>query len=265
MAQKKPKYSQHFLVNQRLCRAIVELAEIAPADRVLEIGPGRGALSALLAERARELWLIEVDQALVTALRARFGGEEHVQIFHADALRFPYEQLTAPFKVVANLPYAVASPLLVRLLELRGNISRMVLMFQREVADRLVARPGTRHYGLLTVLARLAAEIRLEKIVSPGSFQPPPKVESAVVTVTPRAESLMAHEDEVRVVALARHGFAHRRKTIRNGLRQIPWPADAVDAALGAAMIDPARRPETLDLDDWGRLARASRALGLAP
>jgi 16S rRNA (adenine1518-N6/adenine1519-N6)-dimethyltransferase len=136
-------------------------------------------------------------------------------------------------------------------------------MFQREVAERLVAKPGSRTYGFLSIVAQLYAEVKLELTVSPGSFRPPPKVDSAVVTVTPRAEPLIPLDDEAAFLRLVRHGFAHRRKTIRNNLSHA-LPAARCDALLDDAGIDPKRRPETLSLEEWGRLSRGCRELGIS-
>ena len=257
-----PKLSQHFLVNRGLCRRIVDLARLSPNDRVVEIGPGRGALTSLLLDRAGEVWAIEVDPLLAGELRERFGDRPHLHLIQQDALRVAFEELPAPFKVIANLPYAVASPLLIRLLEARRSIPLMVLMFQREVAERLVAEPGSRRYGFLTIVAQLSADVRLELTVSPGSFRPPPTVDSAVVTVVPRREPAIPVEDEAAFLRLVRLGFAHRRKTIRNNLSHV-LPAARCDALLDDASIDPKRRPETLSLEEWGRLARSCRVLGI--
>lgn len=267
MPAKKPKFSQHFLINRGICQRIVDLAKLTPTDRVVEIGPGRGALTSLLLEQAGEVWAIEVDSFLAAPLRERLSNRPHFHLIEQDAMRVAFEELAAPFKVVANLPYAVASPLLVRLLEARRSIPLMVLMFQREVAERLVAKPGSRTYGFLSIVAQLHAEVKLELIVSPGSFQPPPKVDSAVVTVTPRPNPLIPLDDDAAFLRLVRHGFAHRRKTIRNSLRHlspdIQFTADQTDALLREAGIDPTRRPETLGIDEWGRLARSCRVVGL--
>jgi len=234
---------------------------LSSSDRVIEIGPGRGALTSLLIEQAGEVWAIEVDPVLADRLREQFGDRPHFHLVKQDALRVAFEELPAPFKVVANLPYAVASPLLIRLLEAHRSIPLMVLMFQREVAERLVAKPGGRQYGFLTVAAQLHAEIRVELTVSPGSFSPPPKVDSAVVTVTPRPAPLIPVDDEAAFLRLVHHGFAHRRKTIRNGLRQTLATAEQCDALLRGAGIDPERRPETLGLDEWGHLYQSCRVL----
>ncbi|HXZ25265.1 MAG TPA: 16S rRNA (adenine(1518)-N(6)/adenine(1519)-N(6))-dimethyltransferase RsmA [Nitrospiria bacterium] len=260
---KKPRYSQHFLVNRSLCRRIVDLARLTKDDRVVEIGPGRGALTSWLLERAGEVWAIEVDPTLAGGLRERIGRHPHFHLIEQDALRVRFEELPAPFKVVANLPYAVASPLLIRLLEARRSIPLMVLMFQREVAERLIAAPGGRRYGLLSIIAQLYADVRLELTVSPGSFRPPPKVESAVVTVTPRAEPAIPIGDEAAFLRLVRQGFAHRRKTLRNNLGHAHLTSEECDALLHGAGIDPARRPETLSLEEWGRLYERSRTLGI--
>jgi 16S rRNA (adenine1518-N6/adenine1519-N6)-dimethyltransferase len=241
----------------------VDLAMLSSSDRVIEIGPGNGALTSLLLEQAGEVWAIEVDPLLAGRLRLQLGNRPHLHLIQQDALRVAFEELPAPFKVVANLPYAIASPLLIRLLQARGLIPLMVLMFQREVAERLVATPGGRSYGLLTILARFYADIRLELTVSPGSFRPPPKVDSAVVTVTPHPEPAIPIEDEAAFLRLVRMGFAHRRKTLRNNLAHAHLTPAQCDALLRGAEIDPDRRPETLGLDEWGRLYQSARALNM--
>ncbi len=261
MILKKPRLSQHFLVNRGLCQRIVDLAELSPADRVVEIGPGRGALTELLLDRAGEVWVIEVDAALVRHLHGRFGDRPALHLVNGDALRYPFEQMAAPFKVVANLPYAVASPILIRLLEARRSIPRMVLMFQREVAERLIATPGTRRYGVLSIIAQLYAEITLRTIVAPGSFRPRPKVESAVVTVVPRPQPLIPIRDDAAFIRLVHHGFAHRRKTLFNNLKYIPLTTEQCQDLLREAGIDPQRRPETLSIEEWGRLSQGCREL----
>jgi 16S rRNA (adenine1518-N6/adenine1519-N6)-dimethyltransferase len=260
---KKPHYSQHFLINRGVCQRIVALATLSPSDQVLEIGPGHGALTSLLLEQAGGVWAIEVDPTLVSELRERLGDQPRLQLIQQDALHIAFEELPAPFKVVANLPYAVASPLLIRLLEARRSIPLMVLMFQREVAERLVATPGGRRYGLLTIIVQLYADVRLELTVSPGSFRPPPKVDSAVVTVRPHAEPVISLEDEAAFLRLVRLGFAHRRKTLRNNLGHAHLTASQCEALLRGADINPARRPETLSLDEWGQLYQSCRTLQL--
>jgi 16S rRNA (adenine1518-N6/adenine1519-N6)-dimethyltransferase len=258
---KQPRYSQHFLINRGVCERIVDLATLTPSDRVVEIGPGHGALTSLLIGQSAEVWAIEVDPALAVELRNRFIDHPRFHVVEQDARRVTFEELPAPFKVVANLPYAVASPLLIRLLKARKSIPLMVLMFQREVAERLVATPGGRRYGLLTIIAQLYADVRLELIVSPGSFRPPPKVDSAVVTVRPHAEPVIALKDEAAFLRLVRLGFAHRRKTLRNNLGHSHLTAAQCDALLRGAGIDPGRRPETLSLDEWGQLYQGCLAL----
>ena len=257
------RLSQHFLVNRSLCRKIVSLADLAPTDRVLEIGPGRGALTEFLLAGAGEVWVIELDRQLSRQLASRFGHHQHLTIIESDALRYSYERLSGPFKVVANLPYAIASPLLLRLLERRQAIPLMVLMFQREVAERLVAQPGGRQYGVLTIFTQLYADVSLRMIVSPGSFRPRPKVESAIVTVTPRPQLRIRVTDENEFIKLVRAAFTHRRKTIRNGLLFAGLSSDACRLALQRASIDPQRRPESLTLEDWGRLSNVCTECGV--
>lgn len=268
MGTKKPRSSQHFLVNKSLARKIVDLAEINPDDLVVEIGPGRGSLTTPLLDRARRVWAIELDGRLVRHLHEQFsqqlsGPNPPLRIIQADAMAYPFTEVPAPFKVVANLPYAIASPLLIRLLELRRHIPLMVLMFQREVADRLTAQPGSRRYGLLTILAQLYAELECCAIVSPGSFRPRPKVESAIVKVVPRPQPLVALPDDREFVRLVRVAFSHRRKTLLNCLRQAQLTAPQCRELLDMAHIDPRRRPETLAIEEWGDLSRCATTLQL--
>lgn len=233
------------------------LANLTRDDRVVEIGPGRGILTRLLGERAGHLTAIELDARWHGALQTEFASAGHIRLVHADALTFRYEDLEAPFTVVANLPYYLSTPMLFRLLGLRARVQVMVLMLQREVVDRLVARPDTKAYGALSVAVGYAAEVRKAFTVSPGSFTPRPAVHSAVVTITPRLAPPIVVRDEAAFMRVVRAAFAHRRKTLANALKDEGFDASALDPALRAVGIDGARRGETLDLADFGRLADA--------
>lgn len=248
---------QHFLVDRGIVRRIVDAAGVVPGETVLEIGPGRGILTeGLLAAGARVV-AVEMDRGLHAALAERLGGEERLTLHHADALRFDLRVVPAPYKVVANLPYQVTTPLLFRLLEAHAAPSMAVLMVQREVADRLVAEPGTKEYGVLTVAVRAWAECAMCFPVPPGAFRPPPKVRSMVVRITPRARPLLPEAEMAGFMAVVRAALGRRRKTLKNALAALGRPAPRVAAALAAAGIDPGVRGETLDLDAFLRLYRA--------
>jgi len=211
---------------------------------VIEIGPGRGALTEKLLKRADRVVAIEVDYELVEHLRERFAGA-NLEIVHADVLQTDLRQW-GPVPVAGNLPYYITSPILER--ATRAGAPRAVFLMQKEVAERLVARPGTRDYGFLTVQTALLAETKYLFEVKPGSFQPPPKVDSAVVLLTPREGSVS--DDLIRFVG---HCFSHKRKTLRNNLVGIygkerieAWP----EASLRAEQI-----PVEQFVEMWKRLA----------
>ena len=233
------------------------LAQVTSQDHVVEIGPGRGILTRVLAARAGALTAIELDERWHAALQTEFAAAANVRLVHADALTYPFEDLESPMKVVANLPYYLSTPILFRLLGLRARVSVMVLMLQREVVDRLVARPGTKAYGALSVVVAYAAEVRKGFAVAPGSFTPRPAVDSAVVTITPRSVPPIAVRDEAVLIRLVRAAFAHRRKMLPNTLRDEGFDAARLAVALHQAGIEGTRRGETLDLVEFGRLADA--------
>jgi len=257
------RWGQHFLCDPGVARRIVDTAEVGSESVVLEIGPGLGALTDVLAARAARLYLVEIDPALAERLRDRFAAAAHVQVLVGDTLTLPLDDLISEPRatVVANLPYNVAIPILFRLLALRARFPRAVLMLQREVAERLVASPGSPARGVTSVLVQTFADVRLAFGVSRRSFLPPPRVESAVVDIrwspAPRVD---VGAPEVYQAAV-RAAFGKRRKMLRNALAEF---ADrrgvdraGVAARLVASGIDPGARAETLDLTAFARLARA--------
>lgn len=246
---------QCFLTDRRIAEKIVALAQLSDHDRVVEIGPGRGILTRLLADRAAEVIAIELDARWHGALQAEFAHAPCVRLVHADVMTYPFDDLAPPFKVVANLPYYLSTPILFRLLDLGTRISLMVLMLQREVVDRLVAQPGTKAYGALSVVVAYAAEVRKGFAVAAGSFAPRPAVESAVVTIVPRPSPAIAVRDHALFLRVVRAAFAHRRKTLANALKDEGFDPNAVATALDRAGIERGRRGETLHLAEFGRLA----------
>jgi 16S rRNA (adenine1518-N6/adenine1519-N6)-dimethyltransferase len=253
------RWGQHFLCDPGVARRIVELAAVDGGSTVLEIGPGLGALTDALAARAGRLYLIEIDPVLAARLAERYAQGPHVRVLVGDVLALPLAELVPErgVTVVANLPYNIATPVLFRLLELREQFPRAVLMLQREVAERLAARPGRGDYGVTSVLVQAFAEVRIAFRVSRRSFHPPPQVESAVVDIrwsaSPRVE--LGEAEAFRTVVRA--AFGKRRKMLRNSLADLGLGAARLESALDVAGIDPRARAETLDLADFGRLARA--------
>ena len=246
------RLGQHFLHDPAVIGRILDAIDPRPGQHVVEIGPGRGALTAGLAASGARLTVIEIDRGLAAEL-ASHPDLAAAEVRREDALKVDYAALAGdgPIRLAGNLPYNISSPLLFRFLEAADRISDMTLMLQREVVDRMVADPGTRTYGRLTVM--LAARCRVEKLfhVRAGAFSPPPRVESAVVRVVPHTEPPFDPGDRSLFEQLVRAGFTARRKTLRNALRNL---ADA--AAIEAAGLDPRSRPDTLSPADYARLSR---------
>jgi 16S rRNA (adenine1518-N6/adenine1519-N6)-dimethyltransferase len=252
----RKRLGQHFLSDPQIARRIVQLA--APhAERVVEVGPGLGALSELLVQSAGEIWLIEVDADLAQRLRSTFAHLLRVHVVEADALAVDFTALLgrgSPAVLVGNLPYNVATAVLAAALTQGRCFSRMVLMLQREVVERLVAPPGSKTYGALSVLTQFAAQVQAAFLVAPGAFVPRPKVDSEVVIVEPYATPPVAVTDAQLFRRLVKTVFTQRRKQLLNSLRSLCRdPAET----LRCAGIDPKRRPETLSLSEFAALSNA--------
>jgi 16S rRNA (adenine1518-N6/adenine1519-N6)-dimethyltransferase len=245
----RKRFGQHFLVDQHYIRRIVNAIQPQRDDRMVEIGPGLAALTGPLLERLAHLHVVEIDRDIVARLQSTFAPER-LTLHAADALQFDFGQFGAGLRVVGNLPYNISSPLLFHLAEFTGHISDMTFMLQKEVVDRMVARPGTSDYGRLSVM--LQAQFSMERllIVPPGAFQPPPKVDSAIVRMLPLPADAAQPKDRHQYADLVRAAFSQRRKTLRNTLRGKLTEADF--AALG---IDPGLRAENLSVTDFMRVA----------
>jgi 16S rRNA (adenine1518-N6/adenine1519-N6)-dimethyltransferase len=247
---------QHFLRDAAIARAIVDVVAPAASDLVVEIGPGAGALTGLLAERAGRVVALEIDRALGTALRARLPT---VEVLDADARTWDYAGLAAPtggrVLIVGNLPYSVGKPILAALVEARTAIDEMALMLQREVAERVAAPPGSKAYGSLSVFVQLHCDVRVALRVPPGAFRPPPKVDSAVLHLRVLRQPRVPLADARRFERVVRAAFAQRRKTLANALGAgLGLPLDLVRRAAAAAGVDPTRRAETLTLPEFAEL-----------
>jgi 16S rRNA (adenine1518-N6/adenine1519-N6)-dimethyltransferase len=248
---------QNFLVDERVADELVELAGVGPGDSVIEVGTGLGILTRALAQRAKRVLTIEVDAGLVRALRAESLLPGNVELRHADALEQDWPALVrerSATRVVANLPYAISAPLLRALLDLRDQLADWSVMIQRDVADRLLAQPGSRSYSSLTVLHRLCAALRRARDLPPSLFFPVPNVRSSFVRVTPRPDAPGADE-LARIEVVVRAAFGQRRKTLANALRGAGVLEPA--AACAAVGIDPRARAETLAPEAFRALARA--------
>lgn len=250
------RLGQHFLIDPNIVRKIVAAAELRPETTVLEVGPGRGILTEGLSCAARHVVAIEIDPLLHRLLLSRRPAWPNVELVCADALAYSFQNLPVGTVVVANLPYYISMPLLFRLLEHRSRFPRMVLMVQEEVADRLVAKPGSSRYGILSVMAQYAADMTKAFCVSAQCFRPRPEVGSAVVVLRTKERGDLSREAETALTALVKAAFAHRRKTLVNSLRDEGYDQQLTMEALHRLCLSPTARAETLSLAQFLDLVR---------
>jgi 16S rRNA (adenine1518-N6/adenine1519-N6)-dimethyltransferase len=255
------KYAQHFLTNRHAAERIVAALNLTPEDAVLEIGPGKGALTAFLLP-AKLVAVVEVDAEMVALLQSRFGSNPKIKIFHSDILEFDFDALKSlnggrPFKVVGNLPYNLTSPILRRLCDWTGWKEAFV-MVQKEVGDRMCAKAGSADYGALTVGISLTCESEFVFELSEKSFNPPPRVKSAVVKLTRRDKPLT--EDVARTQRVIQAAFQQRRKTILNSLSHgLGIEKEEVQKTLKKLGIEETIRPERIDVEKFIALSRSLR------
>ncbi len=249
----RKRFGQHFLHDPGVIRRIIDAIAPRETDHVVEIGPGRGALTWGLLEKTRGLDVIEIDRDLATALQSDARAQKGLRIRTENALDTDYVALRdagAALRIVGNLPYNISTPLLFRLLTQRAAIQDMHFMLQKEVVERMVAGPGGKDYGRLTVMLAAYAEIDHLFDVGPGAFKPPPKVWSAVVRLRPHLNARFDFGNDGVLRTLVTAAFSHRRKTLRNGLKGLLSPLD-----IEACGINPQLRPETLAPEQFGMLA----------
>ena len=267
----KPKLGQHFLASDSAAQRIVEALGGTSAATVLEIGPGRGVLTSLLAQRTQRLIAIELDRVLAAQLRMEFGMRQNVEIIEGDVLKIELDTVFGPkpgslrpglsyqpepARVIGNLPYYITSDILLRLLEYHRYFSTIVVMLQKEVADRLAASPGSRDYGLFTATTQLYARVEKLFTLPPSAFNPSPKVHSSVIrlTIQPRLEALRVPEAEF--ISFLKLCFGQKRKTLWNNLKT-GYDQGALKAALAKTGVKPTVRAEALPLERTAALFRA--------
>ena len=249
------RLGQHFLHDRVVVRRIVDAIAPRPGDLVVEIGPGRGALTLPLLESGCELHAVEIDRGLAATLRERAACHPNLTVHEADALEFDFARVAPPprrLRVAGNLPYNVSTPLVFRLLAALPRIADMHLMLQREVVERMVSPPGAGTYGRLGVMVQLDCEVERILRAGPGAFSPAPRVESALVRLRPRPRTGLDPASRDRFAAIVRTCFSKRRKTLRNALRGLYGEPE-----IAAAGLDPGARPETLSVEDFVGLAHA--------
>lgn len=251
-APPKKSLGQHFLTDRHYIDSIVLAVDPQPGDRLVEIGPGQGAITFPLLRRHGELTAIEFDRDLITPLMEASEGVGRLTIIHKDVLAVDFGKLAGEerLRLVGNLPYNLSSPILFHALEHAGAITDMVFMLQKEVVDRMAAGPGSKVYGRLSVMLQAYCTVTPLFTVPPGAFRPPPKVDSAVVRLVPHAPGQITVKDQRRFADIVRAAFGQRRKTLRNALSSV------CDAALiEAAGLRPDARAEQIEVDGFIRLA----------
>ena len=269
----KKQLGQNFLVNPEVLKTIAEAGELTDTDTVIEIGAGLGCLTDVLVRRAKRVIAVEVDELLYKALEAQFSMDSRVQLLNSDILKLELDLLLSDglwnesttcygtwsvpttFKVIANLPYSITTPILWKLLSHHKEIHSCVLMMQKEVAERIVAGPGGKDYGALTIGVAYRADTALISTLSPENFYPAPKVDSALLKLTMRENPKVAVDDEELFFKIVRTAFRTRRKMLKNTLtRGRLAPAEVLVAAFEELGIAPQRRPETLDITEFAAL-----------
>jgi 16S rRNA (adenine1518-N6/adenine1519-N6)-dimethyltransferase len=259
----RKRFGQNFLHDANVIERIVRAITPRPGQRLVEIGPGQGAITAPLLQAGADLTAIEIDRDLAAMLRDRFGAEPRFHLVEMDVLKFDFATLGAEpagLRVLGNLPYNISTPLIFHLLDYAPLIHDMVFMLQLEVVERMAAAPDTDDYGRLSVMVQYHCKVEKLFKVPPGAFHPQPKVDSAIVRLTPQRPLPFEASDPGLFERVVREAFSQRRKTLRNTLRKLVTPEQF--AQLG---IDTSRRAETLGLEDYVRIANLLAADGKSP
>ena len=255
--QTKKRFGQHFLRDQAVIARIIQAARIKAEQQVVEIGPGLGVLTDQLLSISDQVHVMEIDRDLIARLEQR--PEQNLHVHAGDVLKLDWLKILTepPYTLVANLPYNISSQIVFRLLEHRSLFRRMILMFQREVGERLCAEPGTKDYGILSVLCQLWYDVSPVIQVPPEAFDPPPKVDSIVLSFVPLSSPRVDPGNELFFRKVVKAAFTQRHKTLRNSLQAGGFQAEDIDTALARVEIVPTRRGETLSLEDFSRLSQA--------
>lgn len=247
----KKHLGQNFLYDPSILGKIVQVAAINTEDLVVEIGPGHGRLTEMLAQKAKKVIAIELDKNLFEKLKTELAFYSNLELIQGDALKFNYEDLP-PFKVVANIPYYITTPIIFRLLKARKNLKSMTLTVQKEVAERITAKPGGKDYGVLSITVQYYAKPAIKFLIPKGAFRPVPKVDSAVLHIKILEKPSVLVKDEEFFFKVVRTTFSQRRKMLSNTLKCI---RRGTKERLDEAGIDLNRRPETLSIEEFASLA----------
>ncbi|MFZ7102186.1 MAG: 16S rRNA (adenine(1518)-N(6)/adenine(1519)-N(6))-dimethyltransferase RsmA [Peptococcaceae bacterium] len=260
----KKKFGQNFITDPGVLNKIVSTADLQPGDIVIEIGPGAGTLTKALAGEAAKVIAVEIDKELIPILNENLNGLNNVQVVEGDALKINLDELVEqelgekkPFKIVANLPYYITTPLVMHFLESGFNINKIVIMVQKEVAERFTAQPGTKDYGAITVSLNLYTRPKVAFYVSRNVFTPRPDVDSAVIELEIGREPTYQVNNMNILRKLIRAAFNQRRKTLANALKVLNVDKAQISEVLQETNIDPRRRGETLTLEEYINIANA--------
>ncbi|HYF98257.1 MAG TPA: 16S rRNA (adenine(1518)-N(6)/adenine(1519)-N(6))-dimethyltransferase RsmA [Coxiellaceae bacterium] len=249
----RKRFGQHFLVDQFILQSIVRSINTKPNDHLVEIGPGQAALTDYLVKEVQQLDVIEIDRDLIAPLKERFSGYSGFKVHQADALDFDFKSLqtgTKKLRVVGNLPYNISTPLLFHLFDELDCIEDMHFLLQKEVVERLCAPPNDEHYGRLSVMAQYYCQCSYLFEVGPEAFDPPPKVDSAVIRLVPQVENRLVAKDPARLSVIVREAFNQRRKTLANSLKQL-----ISGTQLEELGIDPKRRAQELSVAEFVKIS----------
>ena len=258
----KKQFGQNFISDDNLLAKIVEAAEITPEDVVIEIGPGAATLTAALAEKAAQVIAIEIDKDLFPIIERRMAGYSNFELVAGDAMKVDFDALAAKYgakryKVVANLPYYITTPIVMRFLEEGFRVSELVIMVQQEVADRFLANPGTKAYGAITAAINYYGSVSRAFNVPRTMFTPRPEVDSSIVKIKCYENKPFEADDEKLLRRVIKAAFGQRRKTLNNALKALNLPKEELDEALKTAEIDASLRGETLSIEEFVCLSNA--------
>ena len=261
----RKRWGQHFLVDRNILNKVIRTAELEKADVVLEIGPGMGEMTFALARQAKRVIAVEIDRELAKRLKEKTADFSNIIVIEGDILKIGFEELYRQggqqLKVVANLPYQISTPLVFRFIESKYLFSSLTLMLQREVAERMIASPGGKDYGPLSIFTQTVSDLSIQFYIKPSAFFPRPKVESAVIQIVWKEKALVRQEEEGWFKQVVKGCFSYRRKRLINALRHadLPLPED-LEKRIEKIGIDSQRRPETLTIQEFARLADALRS-----
>jgi len=258
----KKRLGQHFLVDSNILNKVIRTAQVERGDLVLEVGPGLGEMTLALAQHAKKVIAVEIDSKLVDILKQKVRNVSNVEVVQRDILKMDFSPFLRkeghPIKVVANLPYQISTPLIFRFIEFKEAFSTFTLMLQKEVAERMVAPPGGKEYGPLSIFVQIFLDVSIRFFIKPSAFFPPPKVESAVVHMSFKEKPVVKLGDEEWFKKIVKGCFGYRRKTLMNALKhsRLPFP-QSIESRMKKIGIDPQKRPETLTIQDLVHLAEA--------